>query len=239
VTKIQKQVKWISTPLNLIATYLPSVWGVITSAVFATALAIWTVGLNFIEKPGVQAAGFTFLVLLWTIIALVTIYDRRRPVETFLRKDFRYGLAFEGLFIAGFNPKYEEAALQIGVKLRNYSPSALRYQVESFAVKIDSRFQNIESPSSNFMPRGAERSYLNNSFKLSHIEEFLGKRPEGLVSFSIAYGDVEAPMTRRLKMSFQATFDFPSKAIIDQTPNNIPIPMGFYSLILTESDAPY
>jgi hypothetical protein len=89
------------------------------------------------------------------------------------------------------------------------------------------------------MSRGAGRAFNSEPLKTSHIREFFGSRPDGTLSFSILYGDVDHSPTRRLRMSFKTYFVFPDQAMINATPLNYPVPIGFSGIIEKESDEEY
>ncbi len=236
MAKVPKGVGWLANAVGWVATVFPGVWVAVLTAAGVTIVAFWAVSIRWLESPEVHTAVFVFLASLWTVIGLLAIADRRKPIETSPKKDFRYGLTFEGLF-ANFDPTQEAACLQIGANLRNYSPSALRYEIENFIAKIDTRTIESGPLPAVFMPRGAGRSTHNLPFRLGHVKEFFGTRIEGTVTFSIAYGDVDGQLSRRLKMSLQTYFAFPTEEGVRLFPQ-VPIILGFNHSISKESDEP-
>lgn len=234
--KLPKQLGWLATSLAWIASVFPNVWVVILTSVAATSVLIFTVGIRWLESPALHSAILVFLAVLWTLIGIIWLRERRKPVEIFPLRDYRYGLTFQGI-VPTLDLNNDDGALQMGIAFQNYSPGPLRYEVEKFAVWIDTRSlpETDNSFIPIFMPRGAGRTSNGRPFKKMHIKEFLGRRCEGTLSFSIAYGDVDdSRPSRRLKMSFTTYFVFPSdEAVIN---NGMPPPFGFNAIITKESD---
>jgi hypothetical protein len=98
------------------------------TAAFALAVAAWKWGGDWIQTPTTHELAFVFLITLWTFIGLTWLAERKKPTEIFPKKDFRYGLTFEGLS-AVLDPRHEASGLQISVGLRNYSPIPIKYHV--------------------------------------------------------------------------------------------------------------
>ena len=108
--------------------------------------------------------------------------------------------------------------------------------VESFEAAIETRSISDENAVPIFMTRGAGRTFTLKPFKMTHVKEFLGTRQEGTLKMSIAYGDVEGPPTRRLKMSFTTYYEFPNEQAIS---SGVPfVTLGFNHTITKESDEP-
>jgi len=86
------------------------------------------------------------------------------------------------------------------------------------------------------MSRGATRTISLAPFKKAPIKEFLGKRQDATMSFSLLYGDVEVlHSSRRLKMTFKIVFMFPPDISLPLTGQPA---FGFNCSIEKESDEP-
>jgi hypothetical protein len=184
------------------------------AVVMTTIFAWWVIAsewaVSMAHHPRVQAGAFAFLACLWTIIGVQYLRDRRRPTVTTPFQDYRYGLTYEGLH-CGYDPTNDEAALQIGIHLRNFSPGPLSYRVERFAVQIESRVvprQKGAGSASIYMARGAGRISRNLPFKKEHIKDFVGRVVEGTVELVVVYGHPENEPSRKLTMELTVFFDF-------------------------------
>lgn len=155
----------------------------------------------------VIAAGGT----LYIINQIIILYNR-------FREGYAYGLAYEGIAL-GFSPDTPNTMLQFGVLIRNTTERPLRYKVEQFDVVIEDR--TIANPifvaAGGIVPRSAQRRYSYPSFSRSQIETFIGKNPQGLITFAFRYGHPEAPFVRCLKMKLSISLHLESEkaAVVD------------------------
>lgn len=212
--------------LGTLITY--SWWSTIITA-GSVALAAWRWGKSVIVKPLFHSVVLVFVATLWTLIGLSWL-SRRKPKDV---DALRYGITVEGI-----TPVFEGIGLQFGIAVRNYSPVPLRYWVEEFEVKIDTRTLPTKYKQDSLtamLPRGSQRTSSTNSFKMEHLMEFLGKRVEGSLDFSIKYGDADKEPVRRTKMSLHIFLVFPN---LPEQPIHGPLLLGFNSSILEESDEP-
>jgi hypothetical protein len=231
VVKVPKQLGWLASAIGWLATVLTTPWAIVVGSIIATIVAALTTGLVWLEKPSVHAVAFTFVVVLWTWIALVLLATRKQKDAKLLR----YGITFEGV-VPNLAPNSTEHLLQIGVALRNFTQAPLKYTIEVFDVQIDSRTlpKYKKDSLSAVLSRGAQRISSNISFKYDHLKEFLGKRVEGTMELHLRYGDADKTPVRRLKMSFSLILEFPVLPPVDgQIPN-----FGFSAAIIDESDEP-
>ncbi len=203
--------------------------GVALTAAGGILAAIWFEARQFFLDPAVQVGMGVFLALLWTWIGITTLRDRKKPRVIRAESDYAYGLTYEG-FVPVYEPRNEEAALQFGLQLRNYSTGPIRYSIETFDVRIEDRaLPRFKSGSlSGYLARGAGRTSRAVPFKRESIISFFGKRMIGSAEVAITYGHPMAPPVRRLKISLELTLVF-----------NDPPPMGFIAAILDETDEPF
>lgn len=230
MAKQSKALSVLVSASGWLSSVFPAQWAAVLTATGATLLLWLSAGARIFTSPEFIGAALIFVLILWTLIGLFWLAGRRRPVEVFIARDYSYGLTFQGLS-AIWDIRNEDATLQLAIALHNYCPGPLRYSVEKFDVRIDTRsLPDLEiATTNNFLPRGAQRPFYQMPFKKAHVQEFLGKRQEGTVSISIAYGDVEKPPSRRLSMSFTTFFAFPVEGgALDH--------LGFNSIISSEKD---
>lgn len=190
-------------------TFLTTNWHVVVSIVAAIAAGAidWlrAIALN----PGTIAGVGAFLVVLWTIIGITLLIDRRRPREVRTAPDYRYGLTFEG-----FQPRYvplnsgvpSAGDLGFAILTRNYLTYPLHYDVEHIDIRLGTRaLPKIRIGTlSGFMSRAAGRTNTIKGFTQNDLKEFYGKgTTKGTVEFSIAYGPAEEAPVKRLKMELE------------------------------------
>jgi hypothetical protein len=227
-----KVTKWISGAVTWFATVFPGPWGALLTTVLGAGLAGLLIFEKWLQNPIVHTAVFFFVVWLWTIIGLVWL-ARQKPNDS---KLLRYGLVFEGI-IPFYDPNQNDDCLAFGLAFRNFSPSPIRYFLEEYDVRIETRTlpkKYSKNSITTFLARGAQRHSTAFSFKRDHIDEFIGKRVTGTLEFSIIYGDADREPVRRLRMSFTLILGLPS-------PNggpDSPIVLGFAAPIESESDTP-
>jgi hypothetical protein len=208
---------------NLI-TFATTNWVLTVSALIGLWASATESIVTFALNPRVQTAILVFMAVLWTSIGLTYLVDRRRPRFIKPEHDYRYGLTFEGLI-----PAYNEdgGSLGIGIQVRNFSSGPIRYTIEEFDVRMGSRaLPKIKKGMlTSFMPRGAGRTSVAGMFSAEDLKEFVGKRIEGTVNFSIVYGHPESAPVRRLTMELSVILE------MKESP-----PIGFGSTIDEESD---
>ena len=216
-------------------TFLTMNWAVALSA--GAALAAAAIGWlrEFVTSPSTLAGIAVFLAVLWTIIGITVLVDRRKPRVIRTHTDYRYGLTFGGL-----QPRYTGAAekipdagsLHFSISLQNFSPSPIRYEYEHIDVRIGTRAipRIMRGGLIGFMARGAGRTSSIRGFVQSELKEFYDAGPvHGTAEFSITYGPPEGPPERRLKMTVDMTLLF-----LDDG-NSI----GWQDNIATDTDEPF
>ena len=179
-------------------------WGPIASAAVAAGTGAWA-WWGYAARWGYLSVGvavlLTFAALMWTINGIAWFAGRNRSISVHPDLDFSYGLAYEGILVA-YNVTNDLSTLQIGVNLRNVSPSVLVYKVERFDVVIGNR--TIAKPlfltQGGLIPRGVGRTYRYPSFSKSDIADFIGQNPSGTIALAINYGYPNKRPTRQLKM---------------------------------------
>jgi hypothetical protein len=215
-------------------------WGAMITSVGTVLLLVLAAGARILTDPSFLGAAFIGTLVLWTYIGLVWLITRR-PGDI---KALRYGITFEGV-TPTFNPTNHDGALSFALLIRNFSPVPLRYFVEEFDVYIDTRTlptRYEKNSLQGILSRGAIRQSTAIPFKLEHIREFMGKRVEGTLDFSITYGDADKIPVRRLRMSTKLVLEFPNIPDLTSFPAQgiLPMmfPLGFIAAIATESDEP-
>lgn len=234
---MSKFMRWLrsfgvaGTALANVLAFLTANWGLVVSAVSGLIVALWATALGFFQKPSVQIGIGVFLAVLWTLIGIVVLWDRRKPRIVRPYQDYRYGLTFEGL-IPNLDPKNEEAALQFGIQLRNYSMGPILYNIEHFDVRIGSRAlpKYKREKSGTYLPRGSAKVSTAVPFNKADIQEFFGKKVTGTADFAIIYGHPEDPPVRRLKMVMDLILIFKEGG---------EPPLGFSGNIIEENDEPF
>ena len=78
-------------------TFLTTNWPVALSVVAAIGAGAIDWVRALVSNVAFIAAVATFLAVLWTIVGITVLLDRRRPRSTKPYIDYRYGLTFEGL----------------------------------------------------------------------------------------------------------------------------------------------
>jgi hypothetical protein len=215
---------------NILA-FLATNWVVTMTTIVSVWAGFSAWATDIVQKQGVQTTVIVFLASLWTYIGIVFLADRKKPREIKAAQDYRYGLTFEGMA-----PIYDseisnddDPMLSVGLQLRNYSSGPIRYDIETFDVRIGTRSlpKMKKGLLYGFMPRGGGRFSTNVGFKKSEIQEFMGKRSTGTVEVSISYGHPEHAPSRRLIMLFDLTIEFREGKL------------GFSSNIIEERDVPF
>jgi hypothetical protein len=199
---------WLGNLLGYLIFIATTNWVLVMSAIVGIWLGVSQWGVRFVHNANVQTVVIVFLVTLWTIIGLLVLRDRRKPIITQPYQDYRYGLTYEGCVPLYFPQK--EELLQFGLQLRNYSSGPLRSQLENFQILIDDRILPYDksTPLTTIMPRGGFRIFRTPPFKRSSLKDFFGQRKIGRADFSILYGDPEQPPIRRLKMTLELILEF-------------------------------
>jgi hypothetical protein len=236
-----KPIKAFVVAAGWLASVFPTVWAAVLTALGSVVLLLLTEGAKLLSNPEFLGAALLFVLVLWSYIALVWLWTRKpRDVVA-----LRHGITFEGV-TATFNPATPEAALSFALNIRNFCPVPIRYYVESFDVKIETRTlpKKYESRSlQGFLSRGAGRVSSAVPFTFDHIKEFLGRRLDGSLDFSIIYGDADRQPVRRLTMSIQLFLQFPALPTpLPMLPNASiaqgMFPLGFGHNIQSENDEP-
>lgn len=164
----------------------------------AAAILAYTRGL--LASDEVRTALQIFLLVLWTWIGFLYLWDRRRPRSVRAFQELSYGLTFQGFMLA-YDPTDSKQTLNIGISMANYSQGPIRYTVTKFGVQIDTRAMLPlgDIKLSAQMGRGATRYSTNIPFEHAHISEFIGKkRVKGKADIEIEYGHPERSAERKL-----------------------------------------
>lgn len=218
-----------------IVTLLTANWPIAVSVAIGLVTAftgrLRAVALNPVTYVSVGAT----LAVLWTIIGIFVLIDRRKPRVVRTAVDYRYGLIFEG-----FRPQYLPAtadvpnagSLQFSVNIRNFSFGPMRCQMEDIDIRIGSRASpkwNKGEVTGGVLARGAGRSITPAAFAPEHIKEFYGMtNVEGTADFSIVYGHPDGAPERRLRMTLALYLEFASDGSR----------MGYTDNIIAEYDEP-
>ena len=161
-----------------------------------------------------------FVAILWAWNGVIWLRRQRRPGKHQVAFDYGYGLALEGLHI-GRDEEKEEAALQIGLILRNATDGPLKFYVEEFDIIIDD--MTITRPQFKtrdaLISRGAQMTFFYPPFGISVIKP----RPEGIIRYSIKYGHPDFEYVRRTKKQLSISLRLDDKT-------------GIIHLIESESD---
>lgn len=221
------------THIANIITVLTTNWGVSVSVGMGLIGALWASALGFFQHPAVQIGIGVFLATLWTIAGVTYLIDRTRARVVRISPDYRYGLTFEGI-MPSVLPHREDAWLTMGVQIRNFSQSPIRYAVERFEIKIGTRSlppRSQSRPNRGYLARGAGKIAGAPSFKKDDLREFFGQNDViGTAECAIVYGHPEQAPVRRLTIKAELHLDF--------TSGDGP-PLGFGADILEEIDEPY
>jgi hypothetical protein len=224
-----------------VLTFLTTNWVVSLSALFgiATGLNDWLRAL--VVQPAVYVSAAAFLIMLWTIIGLTVLVDRRRPRKVQTHLDYRYGLTFEGAapqFIPADSGVPQAGCLAIGVQMRNFSPGPIHYRIEASDVRLGNRAVPKYKANSvtGYMARGSGRTSTTGLFESKEIKEFYGAGlVEGTADFSYTYGPPDGPPIRRLKISLEISIHLPKDGVLK---SELPHKLGFNCNILSEEDEP-
>ncbi len=228
--------EWGGHFANLL-TFLTTNWPVTLASVIAvgTGLNRWLWGVAL--TPAVYASAGVFLFVLWTVIGLTVLYDRRRPRKIQAHLDYRYGLTFEGFHPAFHAPNSgvpNAGELAFMIQIRNFSPGPIRYQLET----LDIRLGTLASPKygktiiEGYMARGAGRTSNGDPFTAATVASLFGQGLiNGTADFSILYGPPDGNALRRLKISLEIGIGIPTGGI--SGPNN---PIVWSDKILSEVD---
>jgi hypothetical protein len=189
-------------------TFLTTNWQVVVSVIAAIGAGAVDWLRALILNAAVIAGAGSFLAVLWTIVAVTVLLDRRRPRSVKTQVDYRYGLTFEGL-----QPRYTEpdlpvpeaGSLNFGLVVRNFTPSPIRYEIENIDIRLGTRaIPRIQAGSMyGFMARGAGRMSTIKGFTKEQLKEFYDNADsptKGSVEVSYLYGPPEGPPERRLKL---------------------------------------
>jgi hypothetical protein len=164
---------------NILAV-LTANWPLVVSALAGLAAGSIAWLRDIALNPVTFVAATTFLIVLWTIIGICVLIDRRRPRVVRSHLDYRYGLTFEGLspiYLSATANIIRAGSMQLNITVRNYT---------------------------GFLARGASRSSKNVPFTADDLREFYGKPDtKGLAEFWITYGPIDGPPERRLKMTIE------------------------------------
>jgi hypothetical protein len=234
-SSMQWVVKWLrglgpigSTAADIL-TFLTNNWVLTMSTIIALWASFTDWAVAMVQNPKVQTAALVFLVLLWTIVGITVLIDRRKPRITKSEHDYRYGLTFEG-FVPLINDAAfdkDDSQLRFGISVRNFSSGPIKYTVDELDVRIGNRAlpKLKKGELFGFMARGAGRTSASPAFKRGDFKELIGQQLEGTANFSISYGHPELPPVRRLLIVMTIVLHIPESGI-----------PGFGTNILEETD---
>lgn len=226
---------------NLLS-FLTTNWVVTMTTVVSIAAGLSDWAVEFVHRPGVQTCGIVFLVLLWTWVGLTVLIDRRRPRAISTHPDYRYGLVFEG-FIPTFVPTNagmpSPGGMLFSIQIRNFSPSPVKYVLESCDIRIGSRTHDKYEPNkiSGYMARGSGRQARIGGFPPGTLNEFFGNEEptKGTADFAVCYGPPDGPSVRRLKLSLDFLLVFPKDGAVNASEGQ---GLGYSDSIKSEVDEP-
>jgi hypothetical protein len=209
----------------------------------ATILAVGT-GLNhwawgLAVTPAVYASVGVFLAILWTVVGLTYLFDRRKPRQITAHLDYRYGLTFVRIvpqFIASDSGFPQAGCVAFGVELCNYSPGPIYYRVEAVDMRLSGRTTPKYKANAvyGYMARGAGRTSTPVSFEAKEIKDFYGAGiTEGTADVSITYGPPDQAPIRRLKISVELSIALPIDGKLSGEPGH---QLGFNFNIASEED---
>jgi len=146
--------------------------------------------------------------------------------------DYRYGLTSEGI-IPGLDPNNEDGWLGFGVQVRNFSQAPIRYTIENFDLRLESRaLPKFPIRPIGYLPRGGGKAIFPPWFKKDHVREFFGRRVVGAVEIIITYGHPEEKPARKLTLKAEITLHLAAEGMPP-----LPIP-AFGANITEEIDEP-
>jgi hypothetical protein len=217
--KFLKRFGSVGSAIATVITILTANLGLTVSAAVGIAAGLFSWLHILVFSPSFLAAWTVFLLVLWTLIGVLYLIDRRKPRKIQVHQDYRYGLTFEGLtpiYIATNSGMPDPGGLQIGLQVRNFGPGPIKYVLEECDIRLGSRTipkyprESVSGP----MARGAGRTVRAVGFPSGSLSEFYGAGlTKGTVDFSIAYGPPDAPPIRRLRMSFDIYIALPKDGV--------------------------
>ena len=216
-------------------TFLTMNWPLTMSAFAGLLAAVWAALTYFVLRPSVEAAAGTFLFVLWTCVGILAITDRNRPRLVRSHQDYRYGLTFEGIipnYLPVNAPIPKAGSLGIAAQFRNFGPGPLRYEIETFEVRLGSRSlpKLKKGILFGFMARGAGRTSSHEAFPPEQLKEFYGQGEiKGTVDLSVVYGAPEGPPIRRFILGMEITVVLPEDGSAS---------FGWGTNIVTDRDEP-
>ena len=198
----------IGTQIANLLAILQANWGIVLSVLLSVATTSFAQLRDLVTNPTTVIAAGTFLTVLWTIIGVSVLIDRNRPKLVKSHPDYRYGLTLEGL-APSLDSSFDDAWINFGFQLRNFSQNPIKYTVTHFDVRIGTRaLPRPEKIITGYLARGAGRTTNGLPFKKDDIKEFFGKRVNGTAEAEITYGHPEREPERRLKIRMDLTLGF-------------------------------
>lgn len=234
MVKGRKTLAWLFKLAGWVATLAPNWWAAVTASAGGAFLFLVAAGERIFSSAVAVETVFIFALFLWIYIGLIWLSEKKARDQ----KTFRYGLTFEGV-VPIFMPHNKDGALLFALMVRNFSPFPIRYYVEEFYVQIDTRvLPSLYEKNSlhGILARGAGRMSSAIPFQLEHIKEYIDKKVDGTIKFSIIYGDADKKPVRRLKMSIDLFLKLPK--IDGYDVENKFSQIGFTANIKEESDEP-
>ena len=223
-------------------TLLGTNWALVVSAIIAIATGGLGTLRAFALTPSVYVGAAVFLALLWTLIGILVLIDRRKPRQIQVHADYRYGLTFEG-FLPSFTPENfpmlsQRGILGFSINLRNWSSGPIKYTLESADIQIGTRTvpRSARNPVSGYISRGGAKTVRPAAFSSGTLNEYYGKgETKGTAEIAIIYGPPDGPPVRRFRINIDLTLFFPEEGRVDPLAG---IGLGYADNITFEGDEP-
>ncbi|HTC84972.1 MAG TPA: hypothetical protein VK683_11485 [Rhizomicrobium sp.] len=224
-----------------VLTFLTTNWGLTLATILAvgTWLNKWAWGL--VVTPAIYASAGVFLFVLWTIVGLTYLFDRRRPREIRAHLDYRYGLTFEGFgpqFISSDAGVPQAGCVGFSTQIRNFTPGPIKYSLEAADIRIDNRAnpKYKANTTKGYMARGGGKTVSPGHYPAKEIKDFYGAGAvEGTADIAITYGPPDGPPIRRLKISLEFAISIPTDGILNPLLGH---QLGWSYNIVSEEDEP-
>jgi hypothetical protein len=236
--KLRAAGDWGGHAANVL-TFITTNWSATLAAILGIGTWLNKRAWGVVMTPAVEAGIVVFLAVLWTVIGLTVLFDRRKPRKVQTHLDYRYGLTFEGAvpqFIAADAGVPQAGCLGIGIQVRNFSPGPIGFTIEAADFRLGNRATKKYKANSisGYMARGAGRTNNTGPFESKEIKDFYGAGLiEGTADVTYTYGPPEEPPRRRLKISLEIAVFIPKDGIVKPEQGHM---LGFNSNIVSEID---
>ena len=201
-----------------------TLWPLAVSVVGSIVAASATFKTSFSPDAHLLIAAAVFPITLWSLIGLIWLVREIRPSQLRIAFDCAYGMSLERLAL-GKDEDTPDAALQLGIVLRNAANIPLKYAVEQIELIVGTTA--IPKPnlinSGGVISRGCESTYYYPPFPRVAIQP----RVKAVFRFTIAYGHPDygpsRRMTRHLDVSLRLD-DKPGAVYLTEVANDVLIP---------------